>query len=108
MNECKACSNCIHEDVCEMWRNGTKDADCVWFKNKSQYIKLPCAVGDTVYHLAHGYIEQEHVRGYTVHFLTNGYGFYQEAYGNTVFPTHSAAEEALRRAREKYNKTGTA
>lgn len=40
------CKECIHYDAACI--NGTTGA-CMYFKDKSRYIELPCKVGDTVY-----------------------------------------------------------
>ena len=53
-----------------------------------------CKKGDIVYHLAHGYAYEERFRGVLVEYLTNGYGFYEEDVGNTVFIGKHAKEEA--------------
>lgn len=51
------CKDCIHYDVCH---NNFKNIDlneemtdehcCVYFKDKSRFVELPCNMGDTVYH----------------------------------------------------------
>lgn len=47
------CKDCINYDVCSTQSVNCDRADnCSMFKNESQYIKLPCKVGDTVYILA--------------------------------------------------------
>lgn len=56
------CKDCIHYDVCEDYKrnictecNGRHEKFCMnygicgYFESKSQYIELPCKVGDTVY-----------------------------------------------------------
>ena len=54
----KTCKDCIHERVCcALIKEGLPYADgeypaeafCMAFKDKSRYIELPCAVGDTFY-----------------------------------------------------------
>lgn len=53
------CKNCIHDEVCPVW-DDYNDKPCKdgyrgfcynynKFKDKSQYIKLPCSVGDKAY-----------------------------------------------------------
>lgn len=52
-----ACRDCFHYDVCH---NNFKNIDlneemtdehcCVYFKDKSRFVELPCNMGDTVYH----------------------------------------------------------
>lgn len=52
----KTCSDCIHDKVCDMWavESGMPfvNADtCEHYQDKSRYIELPCAVGDTVFYI---------------------------------------------------------
>ncbi|MBQ7505326.1 MAG: hypothetical protein IJT79_08435 [Ruminococcus sp.] len=42
------CFKCIHEDICEELKCG-RPVDCVFFKDRSKFIELPCKVGDVVY-----------------------------------------------------------
>ena len=60
------CRDCIHYDVCH---NNFKNIDlneemtdkrcCVYFKDKSRFIELPCKVGDEIYVLNRGNIPQK-------------------------------------------------
>lgn len=44
------CKDCIHNQVCIAYKQLADISDiCPHFADKSQYIKLPCKVGDTVY-----------------------------------------------------------
>lgn len=44
------CRDCIHNEVCSTYIQAGYGGDvCPHFADKSQYIKLPCKVGDTVY-----------------------------------------------------------
>ena len=54
--------------------------------------------GDVVYQLAHGYAEEERVRCVGVEYLTNGYSFFPQDIGKTVFLTREEAERALERS----------
>ena len=54
----KACTDCIHCDVCAKYNKVYERelshrycTECKDFKDKSRYIELPCAVGDTVYRI---------------------------------------------------------
>ena len=42
----KTCEDCIHFDIC--YRDILLSV-CDSFKDKSKFIELPCAIGDTVY-----------------------------------------------------------
>ena len=51
------CKDCIHYDVChnnfkniDLNKEMTDEHCCVYFKDKSRIIELPCNMGDTVYH----------------------------------------------------------
>lgn len=49
------CKDCVHYDICSATNQQRivnfklSKAVCKHFKDKSRYIELPCAVGDTVY-----------------------------------------------------------
>lgn len=44
------CKDCMHNKVCSTYVYVGDDGEaCPYFANQSQYIKLPCKVGDTVY-----------------------------------------------------------
>lgn len=58
----KDCKNCIHNEICTVW-DDYNDEPCKdgyrgfcnnydKFKDKSQYIELPCRIGDKVYYLS--------------------------------------------------------
>lgn len=55
----KDCKNCIHDEVCPVW-DDYNDEPCKdgyrgfcnnynKFKDKSQYVELPCRIGETLY-----------------------------------------------------------
>ena len=56
------CKNCIHDEICPVW-DDYNDEPCKdgyrgfchnydKFKDKSQYVKLPCKVGDKAYYIS--------------------------------------------------------
>lgn len=51
------CKNCIHYDVCrEFDETGTteiKILNCKDFKDKTNFLELPCKVGDEIYNVWH-------------------------------------------------------
>ena len=57
-------------------------------------------IGQAVYQLAHGYVEEERVRGTHTTYLTNGYSFSEKDFGKTVFLTKEEAEKALKERSE--------
>jgi hypothetical protein len=127
------CDDCIHYDVCQYHiTEETKMTvnECPHgFKDKSRYIELPCAVGDTLWVLwsytkAHKkgvypvkayalrYDDKKNNMRVCVEgsFKMNGYGGYYNHYyrgtfswenvGKTVFLTKEEAEQALRKEDE--------
>lgn len=63
-------------------------------------VVLPFEKGDIVYHLAHGYVEEEIVRCPYLQYLTNGYSFTEEDIGKTVFLSREEAENVLKERKE--------
>lgn len=119
------CRDCINYDMCNTESVNCDRADhCSMFKDKSQYIKLPCKVGDTVYTnmaISGSYLRKRN-RPYECKVLFIGLnaseeyggGFINIEYpngcmwefrfshiGKTVFLTKSEAEKALREREEK-------
>lgn len=56
------CKDCIHYEVCsqfskfdganhEYYTYTNKSEKCECFKNKNEFVRLPCKVGDTVYYI---------------------------------------------------------
>lgn len=45
----KTCEDCIHYDICLGAFGLLINCICDSFKDKSKFIELPCAIGDTVY-----------------------------------------------------------
>ena len=112
------CKDCINFEWCKS-QNSEKisyydglscmENKCHGFKNKSQYIKLPCKVGDTVYinawfgkavphvvkKIGSVYIQTDDERhhGSTA-------DFYADDFGKSVFLTREEAEKALGEVKE--------
>lgn len=114
------CKDCIHCNICNKTesdiylgnKEGAVELYCVEFADESQYIKLPCKVGDTVYILAGPFgnkYEQDVCEGF---YSDNGvpqvrtrntkgnHGTYG-VMGETVFLTREEAEKALKEREEK-------
>jgi hypothetical protein len=127
----KTCADCIHEKLCQefeqaleedaigMTWNSSKKA-CNSFADKSRFIELPCAVGDTVYVPWHwdgtqgiATVEVEEVKVYDnvnkrcMFFIdmqsddedfNQAYGCWklEQSIGKTVFLTKEDAEKALK------------
>lgn len=117
------CKDCVHFELCDMESavynfNFPETADdCSFFNDKSQYIKLPCKVGDTVYVIDDHYglieciVNEIHVGvGNELYYnlfyyeqttdepdeLIDEFDFDNNDIGETVFLTKSEAEKALR------------
>lgn len=118
------CKNCLHHVPCggASWENLT---DCPEFTPQSEWVHLPCKVGDTVYCLiAQGSFGTVYTTGEAIarvvskiiwdgnrfeiyserpHYLGNDYSecnFYGYC-GDSVFTTKEAAEARLKELREK-------
>lgn len=123
--EINICDGCIHKDVC-----GDKDyltenrcsgkvsgdiehiTELMKAEGQGLLVRLPCKVGDTVYYIGRGRIDDVQIesihcwisgiwkisgRHGTGRFYT-GYEFYFEDFGKTVFLTRKEAEKALQEA----------
>ena len=129
-----SCKDCIHVEVCRYYTNELAKAngiplkveeiegllecdDCEHFKGRSQFVELPCKVGDMVYldnlHIKYAdvigiYIDAFggvfDLRIYTNIQLANGFGYEYfiskdytfEDIGKRIFLTKEAAEQALK------------
>lgn len=112
------CKECINYDVCSTQSvNCNRANHCSMFKNKVQYIKLPCKVGDTVYVIddrrgiikcivndIHLGLAQE-IHGDLFYYeqiadelpeLIDVFDFEKNDFDKTVFLTKESAEKALR------------
>lgn len=52
-NKIKTCEDCIHFEVCCYVDKLLPPCDS--FKDKSKFIELPCAIGDTVFMISYGH-----------------------------------------------------
>lgn len=118
----KVCEKCIHYDVCLLHEDNfidsaNKNGFCGKFSSKSQYIKLPCSVGDIVYlpwnykgikNIAYLMVthiifdrEDSYIKTYLntddeeFYDLMNGGKFYFSEIGTLVFLNEEDAREAL-------------
>ena len=107
----KTCTDCLCQDVCRyndghnLWCKG----DCPIIKDKSRFIELPCAVGDTVYCIQYCYdiATRKHKTRiqpkvvdfvFTTPFMAESDGMIlkERDFGKTVFLTKEEAEKALK------------
>ena len=118
------CKDCIHYDICAIQHAlsfGAKQVvlvpDCEHFKDRSQFVELPCKVGDTLFvptrNLVSEYkIVSFHVCGEGIWYRTNVIkGILTrlisdnvEIIGKTVFLTREEAEQALQALKERGTK----
>lgn len=94
------CNQCLHRELCNV--HGYIDADeCGCYKDKSRYIELPCAVGDTVWYVSFGKVYKGKCHAITlkptlqIH-LYDFDGDNASYSAKDVFPTKEQAEQALK------------
>lgn len=105
------CKDCVHYEVCEseveahhdnprdLEVNGIEEF-CRFFKPKSRFVGLPCEVGQTVYLLMGGFVEEMKLNHLFMSFKPNEQhpiDFVKEFedFGKTVFLSREEAEKAL-------------
>ena len=101
----KKCGDCIHADICKQlnggWFSRENIAYCKGFKEKADYVELPCRPSDHVFRLCgtkkHRYVGERIVSAVTL--CGNGswtiHSTADDALGKTVFLTREEAEAAL-------------
>lgn len=118
----KTCKDCYHYETCHRKDREIPANTCRTFKDKSLVLDLPCKVGDTVYRIVMCYKgEMKIVEGevfefaitheyctqikYRFYFMAKGESYIKRNYslwrdfddfGETVFLTREAAEQALK------------
>lgn len=83
------CKVCLHYDVC--CYHDFEECGC--FSDKSEWVHLPCKVGDTVYQVDSERIYESTVRN--IIYDTDGIAFDERAIVKSVFLTREEAEKAL-------------
>ena len=89
------CKDCLHCEVCYYH----DFEECEWFKDKSEWVHLPCKVGDIVYQVDSERIYESTVRN--IIYDTDGIAFDERAIGKSVFLTREEAVKALEERKEK-------
>ena len=110
------CKNCIYYERCDTIFDGLlsnrNNEPCGQFDNSSNYVKLPCQVGDTIYFIGYGKLETLVVDRINIEFANNfldNYLGYVEAvradntqesigfniFGELVFTNKEEAEKVL-------------
>lgn len=105
----KAPSGLIHlKDNKEMTVNAAikKLSDYEDLEEQGKLLKLPCAVGDTVYTIYSGFIEESNVEEVSTHriWIDSMYFDYADI-GKTVFLTRKEAEAALKKMEKNHVKS---
>lgn len=107
------CKDCIHSGICRVERQPaplsdiyTYECDCIErycadFKDRSQFVELPCKLGDTVYYFnSAGEIFSQRVSGFIINFVgilvDSDVMFDSHMMGDRFFLTREEAEQALK------------
>ena len=110
------CKDCIHYVMCLLGaRVNGATGTCLNFNNKSEWVHLPCKVGDVVYQVTRNFISEFIVRFVEIATCGNlflhtdlisgivytGEVFSESDIGKTVFLTREEAEKALQDMRKE-------
>ena len=118
------CADCLHYEACQSWiRHGTalwddfhySVEDCPFYEDKSEWVHLPCKVGDVVYQVTRNFISEFRVRFVEIATCVNlflhtdlisgivytGEVFSESDIGKTVFLTREEAEKVLKDMRKE-------
>ena len=105
-----SCKDCMHEKVCNYFEGDLNEEGaekCVYFKDRTQFVELPCNVGDTVYLIKNHNIYERKVTRIIfdprtiIQLMAKDYVCYashigRNDFGKTVFLTREEAEKALK------------
>lgn len=113
------CKNCIHDEVCPVW-DDYNDEPCKdgyrgfchnydKFKDKSQYVELPCRIGDKVYKVIRSehfsnYIQEMTIEKFKIFALTDFIIIDIIDSWNDIFFDKSKAEAKLKELNENEHK----
>ena len=101
------CKDCIHYEVCKKTRimnpSHNYATECIDYKDYSQFVELPCKVGDFVYFIKARRVMADIVSKVTIDRRgvmlqrANGYNLgYTDQLGKKIFLTLEEAEQALK------------
>ena len=102
------CKDCLHYEVCYYH----DFEECEWFEDKSEWVHLPCKVGDIVYcfepcfdtdHYPKLKVAEKEIVELKTIATVLGLNFDINSIGKTVFLTREEAEKALDKQRETLN-----
>ena len=96
------CKNCLSEEVCR-YNDGhnlyCKDEYvCPHFTDRSEWVHLPCKVGDKIYQTDGIRIYESTIQDFNAEYMifcTENISFDERAIGNGIFLTRKEAEKAL-------------
>lgn len=94
------CLSCLHYKVCDYRINeeNITVAECTQFTNRSEWVHLPCKVGDKIYQTDGIRIYESTIQDFNAEYMiwcTESISFDERAIGNGIFLTHKEAEKAL-------------
>ena len=98
----KTCKDCLHYKVCQYHideETTMTTYECDNFADSSEWVNLPCKVGDIVYQVDSERIYESTVRN--IIYDTDGIAFDERAIGKSVFLTREEAEKALEERRKE-------
>ena len=112
------CKDCVHYEVCKIVHSNGDDrvlenSPCKHFKNKANFVELPCKVGDSVYLLQKYYgtycfnvvedkVQMIGVTSRGIHIKARNHHDHNKMYmlGKTIFLTKEEAEQKQRKEDE--------
>ena len=99
----KICDNCLHCKVCTQHYADIRN--CADFADRSEWVHLPCKVGDKVYQtdgirIYESVIYEINITSNNTICITGNIAFDETAIGKIIFLTREEAEKALKE-REK-------
>lgn len=114
----KNCRDCLHFKACyEMAAANNADEFCTMFAekcedftNRSEWVHLPCKVGDKVYQTDGIRIYESTIRAIEISsartvYFTENIAFDKRAIGDSIFLTREEAEKALEKMKENEGNT---
>ena len=108
------CENCLYDKNCQfLLKHKNEEVEgCTAFEDKSEWVHLPCKVGDVIYCFAPCFdadhrprlkvVEREIIESKTIA-TVSGLNFDINSIGKTVFLTREEAEKALNNMRKTSN-----
>ena len=102
------CRDCLHYEACIEMANDcgrrkikeTIASKCEYFANRSEWVHIPCKVGDKVYQTDgirtyESTIREIEISSTNTVYCTENIAFDERAIGNSIFLTRKEAEKAL-------------